>query len=69
MMLYTYKILLHKEPEGQYTVTVPALSGCVTFVNLGILYSVVTYLPTLFTFEVSLICEGCSFVCLSRIIG
>ena len=30
-MLHTYKILLHKEPEGQYTVTVPALSGCVTF--------------------------------------
>ena len=27
----TYKILLHKEPEGQYTVTVPALPGCVTF--------------------------------------
>lgn len=30
-MLYTYKILLHKEPEGQYTATVPALPGCVTF--------------------------------------
>jgi len=30
-MIHTYKILLHKEPEGQYTVTVPALSGCVTF--------------------------------------
>ena len=30
-MLHTYKILLHKEPEGQYTVTVPALPGCVTF--------------------------------------
>jgi len=27
----TYKILLHKEPEGQYTVTVPALPGCITF--------------------------------------
>jgi len=28
-----YKIMLHKEPEGQYTVTVPALSGCITFGN------------------------------------
>ncbi|MFA4851136.1 MAG: type II toxin-antitoxin system HicB family antitoxin [Bacteroidales bacterium] len=27
----TYKILLHKEPEGAYTVTVPALPGCVTY--------------------------------------
>jgi len=27
----TYKILLHREPEGQYTITVPALPGCVTF--------------------------------------
>jgi predicted RNase H-like HicB family nuclease len=26
----TYKILLHKEPEGSYTVTVPALPGCIT---------------------------------------
>ncbi len=30
-MQRTYKILLHKEPEGQYTATVPALPGCVTF--------------------------------------
>ena len=30
-MQFTYKILLHKEPEGQYTATVPALPGCVTF--------------------------------------
>jgi antitoxin HicB len=30
-MQYTYKIMLHKEPEGGYTVTVPALPGCVTF--------------------------------------
>ena len=30
-MQFTYKILLHKEPEGQYTVTVPALPGCITF--------------------------------------
>jgi predicted RNase H-like HicB family nuclease len=27
----TYKILLHKEPEGAYTVTVPALQGCITY--------------------------------------
>jgi predicted RNase H-like HicB family nuclease len=27
----TYKILLHKEPEGGYTVTVPALPGCITW--------------------------------------
>jgi len=31
MMQYTYKIMLHKEPEGGYTVTVPALPGCITF--------------------------------------
>ena len=30
-MARTYKLLLHKEPEGQYTVTVPALPGCITF--------------------------------------
>ena len=30
-MNYTYKIFLHKEPEGGYTVTVPALPGCVTY--------------------------------------
>ena len=30
-MQLTYKILLHKEPEGPYTVTVPALPGCITF--------------------------------------
>ena len=24
---------MHKEPEGKYTVTVPALPGCVTFGN------------------------------------
>ncbi len=29
----TYKIMLHKEPEGSYTVTVPALPGCVTYGN------------------------------------
>lgn len=27
----TYRILLTKEPEGGYTVTVPALAGCVTY--------------------------------------
>ena len=32
-MQLTYKILMHKEPEGQYTVTIPALPGCVTFGN------------------------------------
>jgi antitoxin HicB len=30
-MQYTYKILLHKEPEGGYTVSVPALHGCITY--------------------------------------
>ena len=30
-MQYTYKILLHKEPEGGYTVSVPALQGCITY--------------------------------------
>ena len=31
MKSHTYKLLLHKEPEGQYTVTVPALVGCITY--------------------------------------
>jgi len=30
-MKLTYKIFLNKEPEGNYTVTVPAFPGCVTF--------------------------------------
>lgn len=30
-MELTYKILLHKEPEGTYTVSVPALPGCITY--------------------------------------
>jgi antitoxin HicB len=30
-MQRTYKIMLHKEPEGQYTATVPALPGCITY--------------------------------------
>ena len=29
--MYTYKILLHMEPEGGFTVTVPALPGCITY--------------------------------------
>ena len=30
-MQKTYKILMHKEPEGTYTVSVPALPGCMTY--------------------------------------
>jgi predicted RNase H-like HicB family nuclease len=26
-----YRVLLRQEPEGGYTVTVPTLSGCVTY--------------------------------------
>lgn len=29
-MDYTYTVLLRKEPEGSYTVVVPALPGCLT---------------------------------------
>jgi predicted RNase H-like HicB family nuclease len=29
--MHTYKVLLHKEPEGGYTVTVPRLPGCITY--------------------------------------
>ncbi|MBK9213024.1 MAG: type II toxin-antitoxin system HicB family antitoxin [Saprospiraceae bacterium] len=29
--MYTYKIHLHKEPESGYTVSVPALQGCITY--------------------------------------
>jgi len=29
--MYTYKILLHPEPEGGFTVTVPALPRCITY--------------------------------------
>jgi antitoxin HicB len=32
-MQRTYKILMHKEPEGSYTVSVPALPGCITYGN------------------------------------
>jgi len=31
MRQLTYRILLNKEPEGGFTVTVPALPGCITF--------------------------------------
>jgi antitoxin HicB len=31
--LLNYTIVLQKEPEGGYTVTVPALPGCVTYGN------------------------------------
>lgn len=30
-MEYNYKIMLHKEPEGGFTVTVPSLPGCITY--------------------------------------
>lgn len=29
--MYTYKIHLHKENEGGFTVSVPALLGCITY--------------------------------------
>jgi antitoxin HicB len=29
--MYTYKIHLHKEIEGGFTVSVPALPGCITY--------------------------------------
>jgi predicted RNase H-like HicB family nuclease len=31
MRTLSYRITLRKEPEGGYTVLVPALSGCVTY--------------------------------------
>ena len=31
MKILNYRILLKKEPEGGYTVTVPSLLGCVTY--------------------------------------
>jgi len=31
MRILNYRILLQKEPEGGYTVTVPLLPGCVTY--------------------------------------
>ena len=30
-MKYTFKIFIKKEPEGNYTCTVPSLPGCITF--------------------------------------
>lgn len=30
-IMYTYKIHLHKEPEGGFTVSVPVLPGCITY--------------------------------------
>jgi len=29
--MLSYRILLRKEPEGGYTVTVPSLPGCITY--------------------------------------
>lgn len=29
--MYTYKIHLHKEADGGFTVSVPALPGCITY--------------------------------------
>lgn len=29
--MYIYKIHLHKEPEGGFTVSVPILPGCITY--------------------------------------
>ncbi len=29
--MQTFRIVLHPEPEGGYTVTVPSLSGCITW--------------------------------------
>ena len=31
MRVLSYRILLRKEPEGGYTVTVPSLPGCITY--------------------------------------
>lgn len=31
MKTHTYRTLLQKEPEGGYTVLVPALPGCITY--------------------------------------
>jgi len=31
MKVLRYKIVLKKEPEGGYTVTVPSLPGCITY--------------------------------------
>lgn len=31
MKALTYRVLLKEEPEGGFTVTVPALPGCITY--------------------------------------
>ncbi len=31
MKVLSYRVLLRKEPEGGYTVTVPSLPGCITY--------------------------------------
>ncbi len=31
MKQYTYRVLLNREPEGGFTVTVPTLPGCITY--------------------------------------
>lgn len=31
MKQLTYRVLLNREPEGGYTVTVPTLPGCITY--------------------------------------
>ncbi|MBN1890841.1 MAG: type II toxin-antitoxin system HicB family antitoxin [Thermoflexales bacterium] len=31
MKVQSYRVMLRKEPEGGYTVTVPSLPGCVTY--------------------------------------
>jgi len=31
MKTRTYRIILNREPEGGFTVTVPALPGCITY--------------------------------------
>ena len=33
MRTLTYRVLLNKEPEGGFTVTVPTLPGCITYGN------------------------------------
>ena len=29
--MHTYKLRLHKEPQGSFTVSVPSLPGCITY--------------------------------------
>jgi antitoxin HicB len=29
--ILTYRVMLNEEPEGGFTVTVPALPGCITY--------------------------------------